>query len=259
MLILSSTSDIVRIVTDASGDIEVHASWADNNAGTITPGRTNTASITTATTTTVVGSPASSQQRNVRHLNITNNHASQTVVVTVEHTDGTNAETLMKVTLLAGENLVFDQGGGWTHYDPNGGTYGGLPAATQADMESGTSLNTFVTPGRLHFHPAAAKFWIKATPGGTINASYNVSAEADSTAGVCDITIGNDFSSANYAVVAMSLRANTNTTVTDAKNTAIRSATQAAGAVSIETYDQTATNFAVEDPTSWYAVGFGDL
>jgi len=52
MLILSSTSDIIRVVTSAAADVDVHASWVDNASGTITPGRTNTAPITTATTTT---------------------------------------------------------------------------------------------------------------------------------------------------------------------------------------------------------------
>jgi hypothetical protein len=109
MLILASTSDLVRVVTDASSDIEVHASWVDNAAGTITPGRTNTASITTATTTTVVGSPGASTQRNVKHLSITNNHASVSCNVAVEHTDGTNVVELRAVNLLIGENLTLDR------------------------------------------------------------------------------------------------------------------------------------------------------
>ena len=49
MLILSSTSDLLRVTTSAAGDVDVHASWVDNASGTITPGRTNTAAITTAT------------------------------------------------------------------------------------------------------------------------------------------------------------------------------------------------------------------
>lgn len=123
MLILASTSDLVRVVTDATADVEVHASWADLASGTVTPGRTNTASITTATTTTVVASPASSTQRNVNHLNIRNNHASTSVGVVVDHTDGTNAETLVKATLLPGEALVLGEDGAWMHYDVNASPY----------------------------------------------------------------------------------------------------------------------------------------
>ena len=117
MLLLTSTSDLIQVVTGSAADVEVHASWVDNNAGTITPGRTNTASITTATTTTVVGSPGSSIQRNVKHLNIYNNHASNSTLVTVQHTDGTNVEVLWEGTLLASESIVFDDNGWWTKYN----------------------------------------------------------------------------------------------------------------------------------------------
>lgn len=123
MLLLTSASDIVRIVTDSAADVDVHASWVDNLAGVITPGRTNTAAITTATTTTVVGSPAGSTQRNVKHLNITNSHATVSTTVTVQHYDGTTSEDLMGVTLLPGENLVFTAEGEWRHHDSAGAVY----------------------------------------------------------------------------------------------------------------------------------------
>jgi hypothetical protein len=129
MLLLTSTSDIVRVVTGSAANVTVHASWVDNASGTITPGRTNTAAITTATTTTVIASPGSSTQRNVKGLYITNNHATASTQVTVQHYDGTNSEDLMGVTLLAGENLVYDEDGSWHHHDSQGGhyTYAGPP------------------------------------------------------------------------------------------------------------------------------------
>jgi hypothetical protein len=130
MLLLTSTSDILRIVTgSAVATIGVHASYVDNNAGTITPGRTNT-NITTAATTTVVGSPAASTQRNVQSLIITNNHASLATTIVVQHFDGTTSIDLFSVTLLAGENLNFC-GGSWRHRDTQGGeyTYAGPPVS----------------------------------------------------------------------------------------------------------------------------------
>jgi hypothetical protein len=132
MLLLASTSDIIRVVTGTTGSsIQVHASWVDNASGTITPGRTNTAAIVTNTTTTVVAAPGASTQRNVKHLNITNAHATVATQVTVQHFDGTTSEDLMGVTLLPGENLVFDQEGNWVHHDVQGGeyTYAGPPTA----------------------------------------------------------------------------------------------------------------------------------
>jgi hypothetical protein len=120
MLLLTSTSDIIRVVTGASvSTITVHASYVDNASGSITPLRTNT-NISTATTTTIVASPAASTQRNVKLISITNNNATTSCQVTVQHFDGTNSVDLMGVTLKAGENLICDDVGNWTHHDAQG-------------------------------------------------------------------------------------------------------------------------------------------
>lgn len=261
MLLLTSTSDLVRVVTDAAGDIEVHASYMDNNAGTITPGRTNTASITTATTTTVVGSPGSGEQRNVKHLNIRNNHASQAVLVTVFHTDGTNQEDLMEVTLLAGEALVFNQAGVWIHYDANGGMYPQVGAiATQAEMEAASSNVVTVSPGRLHYHPGVAKCWGKAVGAGTsLTVNYNITSITDTGTGRLGVNIGNDFSSANYAINADIERGVTTLAVADVEQCAIRNASPAAGSFELESYDHTATTLAADDPANYFWSCYGDL
>lgn len=137
MLLLTSVSDLVQVVTGSAGAIAVHASFMDNNAGTVTPTRTNTASITTATTTTVVASPASGVQRNVKGLFIHNTHATVSNAITVNHTDGTNVENLWNGTLIAGELVIFDESGVWTHYDANGNPYVlGLPITTKGDVLS---------------------------------------------------------------------------------------------------------------------------
>lgn len=132
MLLLTSTSDIIRIVTgQAVATIGVHASWVDNLSGAITPGRTNT-NISTATTTTVVAAPASSTQRNVRSLAISNNHASSSTTIAVQHFDGTTSVDLFDCTLLAGESVELDENGAWTHRDSQGAcyTYAGPPVAS---------------------------------------------------------------------------------------------------------------------------------
>lgn len=123
MLLLTSTSDIVRLTTGtATSTIEVHASYVDNNAGTITPGRTNTR-ITAATTTTIVASPGASTQRNLKGLYVTNNSTGTTCLVGVEHFDGTNSVEIMQFNLLPGENMTFNEDGGWRHRDANGAEY----------------------------------------------------------------------------------------------------------------------------------------
>ena len=164
MLLLTSTSDILRVVTGTTGSsINVHASWVDNASGAITPGRTNTAAITTNTTTTVVASPGASTQRNIRGLYITNNHASVSTQVTVQHFDGTTSEDLMGVNLLPGENLAFCESGDWHHYDANGAAYNPSTKldvclyvtansvhATAATWATITGLSTSVVSGRRY-------------------------------------------------------------------------------------------------------------
>jgi hypothetical protein len=142
MLLLASTSDLIQLVTGAAADVEVHASWVDHSSGTPTPDRKNTA-ITTAATTTIVPSPLASTQRNVKHINVTNKHASASCQVTVVHTDGTVAADLMGFVLLPGENMIFNEEGRWTHRDAQGaeyppagkGAYDGYPVPF---MKSGT-------------------------------------------------------------------------------------------------------------------------
>ena len=146
MIILASTADLVRVVTSHAALVEVHASYVDLNGTTVTPGRLNTL-ISTATTTTVVASPASATVRNLKHLNITNDHASQSCNVTVEHTDGTTAIELMAFTLLPGENMILNEEGRWAHRDAQGAEYppAGLGAYTGNSisfMKTGTAADT---------------------------------------------------------------------------------------------------------------------
>lgn len=123
MLLLTSTSDIIRLTTGtATTTIEVHTSFVDINGSTITPGRTNTR-ITTATTTTIVASPAASTSRNVKAIYISNNSTGTSCIVGVEHFDGTNSVELMQFVLLPGENLGYREDGSWVHRDQNGAEY----------------------------------------------------------------------------------------------------------------------------------------
>lgn len=144
MLLLTSTSDVVRLVTDtATTTIEVHTSYMDVNGTTITPGRTNTR-ITTATTTTIVASPAASTQRNVKAIYVTNNSTGTSCDVAIEHTDGTNVVELMQFVLLPGENMGYREDGSWIHRDAQGADYppAGLGAYTGRSisfMKTGTA------------------------------------------------------------------------------------------------------------------------
>jgi len=120
MIYLTSTSDLLGVITGAAvANILVHASWADLNGTTVTPGRTNT-SISTATTTTVVASPAASTYRTVKFLSIRNTNATTANDITVTQTDGTTVVELIKVTLSAGDSLHYDEMNGFQVKDSLG-------------------------------------------------------------------------------------------------------------------------------------------
>lgn len=195
MLLLSSTSDLVRLVTSAAATtIEVHTSYVDVSGTTITPGRTNTL-ITTATTTTIVASPAASTVRNVKAIYVTNNSSGTTVTVSVIHTDGTNVVELMAFALLPGENLGYREDGSWVHRDRAGAEYppaglGQYNGRSVPFMKTGTASDAtgyWYCTAKDAGYPGA---WVPGTPGingritdGTVAADFGCVPIANASTG----------------------------------------------------------------------------
>lgn len=265
LYISQGTGHIVQCVTGVGGaDLEPDVHYVDKTgtgpssysyAGVGDP----LASITTATTTTLVAG-ASSTERAVERISLRNNHASVTETVVIQVTDGTHTATLASCSLAPSESLVFDAAGLWTHYDSNMGPYVGVgPIATQAQMEGGADLTVVVTPGRQHYHPSAAKCWGKAVGAGTsLTVNYNITSVTDTGTGRLGVTFATDFSSANYSITLGLERSTTALTATGVEDYAIRNASPAAGTFEIESYDHTATTMAAQDPTSYFWACFGD-
>lgn len=113
MILLTSTSDELRLVTSDASSIDVHASWAERAGSTVTPGRTDTL-ISTATTSTIVGSPGASNQSTVKTVSIRNRHATQACRVTVVHRQSgpTDAE-MLSAMLPPGSSLCYDEHNKW--------------------------------------------------------------------------------------------------------------------------------------------------
>jgi hypothetical protein len=125
-------------------------------------------------------------------------------------------------------------------------------SASQAQMEEGTNIYTFATPANVQWHQSAAKAWIKCDAAGAISASYNVTSITDGGAGNLTVTIANDFSSANYAVVGIAQNSSGNVNVVYIVN-----ASQAAGSFQAQSI---ATNTgSPTDADAYYFVCFGDL
>jgi hypothetical protein len=130
MINLSSTSDILQLITDAASDIEVHVSWVDLIGTTVLPDRKNNASITTATTTTILPSPAASTVRNAKLITIHNNHATVSCGVRLIHNDGTTTAELFPSTLSPGSSAIYSDAAGWQRIDSAGVPVVAGPAAT---------------------------------------------------------------------------------------------------------------------------------
>ncbi len=118
MLLLASTSDVLRVVTSDAVTVQVHASYVDLNGTTVTPGRKNT-SITTATTTSAVLAPGASTVRNVKFLSIKNVDPSSALIVTIQHFDGSTSVNLEEATLAPGATLTYTEDSGFA-YKSNG-------------------------------------------------------------------------------------------------------------------------------------------
>lgn len=123
------------------------------------------------------------------------------------------------------------------------------PASTQTQMEAASSNAVMATPGTVNWHPGVAKAWIKCDAAGAIAASHNVTSITDDGTGLVTVTIGTDFSSANYAIVCSAIGSATVGGVMTVQ-------TQAAGAFQLGAYASTTGNAA--DPTAYFAVCYGD-
>ncbi len=131
----------------------------------------------------------------------------------------------------------------------SGATAAGAMLASQAEQETGTATNKLVTPGRQHFHPGMAKAWgnIQGNNGADLGA-YNITSYSRSSTGVYVVTIANDLSSTNYAVMISCF----DTTFT----TYGFLTTKTAGSFTIQVVDAGGT---ARDPNTVSFVVFGDL
>jgi hypothetical protein len=96
---------------------------------------------------------------------------------------------------------------GWTFYNSSGQQLRstGTVLATQAEMEAGSVLTSFVTPGRTQYHPGVAKVWVKFEQSGahSSSASHNMTSVTDGSAvGDTDLLYDTDMSGTEYALVA---------------------------------------------------------
>lgn len=263
MHILQGANEKIQRITGDAGDLEIKVSWMDFDPGgtpgsNVTPGG-DILNLTDAATSDIIPAVGAGDFRNVRQISARNNDpVSQPL--TFQETDGSTTVILWEGTLLADEKVEYTETGEWIVYDANGlPKVAAAPIATQTEMEAAALNTVLATPGNMHWHPGVAKCWGKANGAGTsLTVNYNISGISDTGTGRLGVTIGTDFSSANYAINAALERTVTSLTATGVEDHAIRNASPAAGSFEIESYDQTAILFAAQDPNNYFWACHGD-
>lgn len=135
-------------------------------------------------------------------------------------------------------------------------------AASQAQMETGTSTTVFSSPGRQQYHPGHPKCWLRMTGQGTIgiDASYNIDSLVDNGTADYTVNIDTDFSAAEWCWVAT---ASTDTAYGTGANVqfacgVVHSTKQAYSASSVRITCSLAYSRFETDPEVLCLVGFGD-
>lgn len=119
--------------------------------------------------------------------------------------------------------------------------------ADQAVMEAATSATRPVVPSVQHYHPLHPKAWAKFGAAANILASVGVDSIGDIGTGIADVNWSTAFSSAHYAVQALTL----NSTGQD-----ITVTSQAAASIRLAVLS--ATGATPQDPTSYFVSAYGD-
>lgn len=154
MIRLSATNQSLEI--DLAGAIstnqlDVVSSYSDATSSTYTGG-TQTAQSNSTTAVTIVSAPAASTVRDIDYVNVQNaDTASATVIIQI-NTGGT-LRTLLRVTLLTGEQLVYTHGSGWCAMDASGNVKESMPGylpLTGGTVSGATSFTSTIIPSQTN-------------------------------------------------------------------------------------------------------------
>jgi len=110
--IVLTTTTLLRITTTTTDVLHYAASYGDDAASSITIDAVAPGSISSATTTTIVGSPGAGK-RIVKSITLRNASSSATVTTSIDLYDGSTARPLCPCRLGPGEALQYEAGTGW--------------------------------------------------------------------------------------------------------------------------------------------------
>lgn len=140
MITLTNTTHILELTTGSATNVDVFISYADHTTTGATLGDQQTL-ITTNTTTTILNSPASSTQRQVKCISINNTSASSNAVTVKKDISATEYDLFGPVTLGANERLEYLDGRGWQVFANTGAI---KQSINQGNNATSSSLSTVV-------------------------------------------------------------------------------------------------------------------
>jgi hypothetical protein len=131
MILLTTTNDIVQVVTTSTATTDYAVGWVDLDDTVIVGPGSGQGVISSATSTTIVAAPSSGQQRKVQSIWITNTSTTTANTVTVvKDVSGTDYR-LYQAVLAPGESVHYTDGVGFSVRDTGG------KIRTQAHYETG--------------------------------------------------------------------------------------------------------------------------
>lgn len=140
MLILNATTKKLEVVLGqavTTNQLPVVTSWRDVTTTDFTPG-SDIVNTNNTTDATIVAAPAASTQRIVDYIGVYNNDTTAKDVSINLDVSGTNY-LLIKVNLLAGERLEYQEGRGWASFTNNGSIKQAIVAGSHGSLSSGWS------------------------------------------------------------------------------------------------------------------------
>lgn len=195
------TAGTTRVITMPDRDITLLGTQMQEIFATASGTDTYTASLGTAITSYVANT--------FYHIKFTNANTITTPSINLHSLGAVTIKKFGSAALAVGDipaghiGILFYNGTDMLLCNPG---LGGMAAATQAQMEAGTSNTVAVTPLSMNWHPGVAKAWASITNSGgavTTNGSWQISSITRSSAGIFVFNFTTSFSSTAYICSGM--------------------------------------------------------
>lgn len=150
MIILNATTKSLQFKLAGSittNQLPFSASYVDATTSSTTPGEQDGASNST-TAVDLVSSPGASTQRLIKSITIQNADTAS-ATVTIIYNNNSTLRNVIKVTLAVGDQLIYEDGQGWSCLDANGNlkTSGSGTASSANTYQSSPASPTGTTSG----------------------------------------------------------------------------------------------------------------